>query len=85
MLSNACLALLLDGPMQSWGYSSRFDRRTTALHPTRSGIIGLLAAALGINKYGSDEGKQLARLAPLHITTVSLPRRDRRGDERFIQ
>ena len=85
MLSNDCLALLLDGPMQSWGHSSRFDRRTTALHPTRSGIIGILAAALGINKYGPDEGEKLARFAPLRITTVSLPRQDRHGHDRFIQ
>ncbi|MGD0816215.1 MAG: type I-E CRISPR-associated protein Cas5/CasD [Verrucomicrobiota bacterium] len=85
MLSNAWLALLLDGPMQSWGHSSRFDRRTTALHPTRSGIIGILAAALGINKYGPDEGEKLARFAPLRITTVSLPRRDHRGNERFFR
>lgn len=85
MSSNACLALLLDGPMQSWGHSSRFDRRTTALHPTRSGITGILAAAFGIDKHTSDESEKLGRFDQLRVTTISLPRRDQRGEERFIQ
>jgi CRISPR system Cascade subunit CasD len=33
--------------MQSWGFRSRFDNRDTALEPTRSGVVGLLCAALG--------------------------------------
>lgn len=74
MSSNACLALLLDGPMQSWGFTSRFTRRTTALHPTKSGIVGMLAAALGIDKHGSDEAQQLAPLAALTCTTIALPK-----------
>ena len=74
MSNNAYLALLLDGPMQSWGFASRFTRRTTALHPTKSGLVGLLAAALGINKHGSDEAAQVARLAALRCTTITLPK-----------
>ncbi len=42
------LLLKLEGPMQSWGYRSRFDYRDTALEPTRSGVIGLVCAAMGI-------------------------------------
>jgi CRISPR system Cascade subunit CasD len=41
------LLVPLVGPMQSWGYRSRFDDRDTALEPTRSGVVGLLCAALG--------------------------------------
>lgn len=41
------LALRLAGPMQAWGSSSRFVRRMTDQQPTKSGVIGLLAAALG--------------------------------------
>jgi CRISPR system Cascade subunit CasD len=85
MSSEACLALLLDGPMQSWGHVSRFERRITALHPTRSGVIGLIAAALGINKHGPDEAEQIARFASLNVTTVLLPHRDRSGAERPIR
>lgn len=41
------LVLRLAAPMQSWGMSSRFTRRTTELQPTKSGVLGLLAAAEG--------------------------------------
>ncbi len=81
MSADACLALLLDAPMQSWGHASRFERRTTALHPTRSGVFGLLAAALGIDKHGDDEASRLARYAALRVTTVTLPRLASRGRE----
>jgi len=33
--------------MQSWGASSKFGRRTTEHEPTKSGVIGIVAAALG--------------------------------------
>jgi CRISPR system Cascade subunit CasD len=41
------LLLRLSGPMQSWGTSSRFHHRETGLEPSKSGVIGLLCAALG--------------------------------------
>lgn len=41
------LLLRLEGPMQSWGLSSRFTERGTAREPTKSGVIGLIAAAMG--------------------------------------
>lgn len=41
------LLLRLAGPMQSWGEESRFARRNTSDAPTKSGVVGLLAAALG--------------------------------------
>lgn len=41
------LILRLAAPMQSWGLQSRFSIRDTAREPTKSGVIGLLAAALG--------------------------------------
>ena len=74
MSAEACLALLLDAPLQSWGHSSRFERRTTSLHPTRSGLLGIIAAALGIDKYRAEEASQLARFSDLRLTTVTLPR-----------
>lgn len=43
----AVLTLRLAGPMQSWSVGSRFVRRTTRDAPSKSGVIGLLAAALG--------------------------------------
>lgn len=44
---NSNLVLRLAGPMQSWGGSSQFNRRATNGQPTKSGIVGLLAAAQG--------------------------------------
>lgn len=85
MSSEACIALLLDGPLQSWGHASRFERRTTALHPTRSGVLGLIAAALGIDKYAPDEATQLARLGGLRFTTVKLDKCDVRGNRLLIE
>ena len=46
------LLLRLAAPMQAWGSDSRFDVRRTCREPTKSGVIGLLAAALG---RGRDE------------------------------
>lgn len=41
------LLLRLCGPMQSWGTQSRFTVRDTGLEPSKSGVIGLICAALG--------------------------------------
>lgn len=41
------LLLTLAAPLQSWGVASRFPVRVTQDHPSKSGVIGLLAAALG--------------------------------------
>lgn len=41
------LLLRLQAPMQSWGISSHFTNRDTAREPSKSGVIGLICAALG--------------------------------------
>lgn len=41
------LLIRLAGPMQAWGTQDRFDIRTTDGEPSKSGTIGLIAAALG--------------------------------------
>lgn len=43
------LFLRLESPLQSWGENSQWSERRTAPEPTKSGIIGLLACALGWN------------------------------------
>lgn len=42
------LLLRLCGPMQSWGTRSRFTERDTELEPSKSGVVGLFCAALGL-------------------------------------
>ncbi|WP_265523169.1 type I-E CRISPR-associated protein Cas5/CasD [Oerskovia flava] len=57
------LLLRLAGPQQSWGEDSRFARRDTNEAPTKSGVVGLLAAALGRRRTDPIEdllGLQLA-------------------------
>ncbi len=41
------LLLRLAGPLQAWGSDSRFTVRHTQRYPTKSGVLGLLAAAQG--------------------------------------
>lgn len=54
------LLLTLSAPMQSWGSSSRFVRRGTESAPTKSGVLGLLAAAQGRRR--TDPLEDLAAL-----------------------
>jgi CRISPR system Cascade subunit CasD len=43
------LFLRLEGPLQSWGERARWSVRDTAPEPTKSGVVGLLACALGLS------------------------------------
>lgn len=52
----------LAGPLQSWGSSARFARRTSEPAPTKSGVIGLVAAALG-----RDRREDVSDLADLRF------------------
>jgi len=74
MSDTAYLALLLDGPLQSWGFASRFQRRTTGLYPTKSGVIGLICAAMGLAKGSEEESGMLPELSKLKMTIIAIPR-----------
>lgn len=54
------LLIRLAGPLQSWGDSSRYARRTTRREPTKSGIVGLIASAFGRSR--EDSVEDLAQL-----------------------
>lgn len=54
------LLLRLTGPMQSWGTTSRFDERDSQLEPSKSGVLGLICAAMGRDR--SHPVDDLARL-----------------------
>ena len=60
----ATLLLRLAAPLQAWGADSKFETRKTNREPTKSGVIGLLAAALGLRR---DESEGLARLTGLRF------------------
>lgn len=56
------LLLRLAGPMQSWGTEDRFPVRGTGREPSKSGVVGLLCAALG-----RPRGESVADLAALQM------------------
>jgi len=55
------LILRLDGPMQAWGAHTFEDFRPSNLFPTRSGLLGLLGACLGIDRSDHVGLEQLAQ------------------------
>ncbi|MDV5390938.1 type I-E CRISPR-associated protein Cas5/CasD [Shewanella xiamenensis] len=61
------LVFRLYGPLASWGTAAVGGDRPTGLQPTRSAILGLLGAALGIKR---DEHQQLASLQQSVFTAV---------------
>ena len=60
----ATLLLRLAAPLQAWGSDSKFETRKTDREPTKSGVVGLLAAALGLRR---DDTEGLARLNGLRF------------------
>lgn len=67
--------------MQSWGSASLFDTRETDYAPTKSGVVGMLAAALGRKrdaslddltsiKYGVRIDRQGERVTDFQITDM---------------
>ena len=56
------LLLQCVAPLQSWGTQSEYIMRDTGREPSKSGIIGLLCAAMGIPRSDTETLAQLARL-----------------------
>lgn len=50
------------GPLQSWGTDSHFETRYTDFHPSKSAVIGMLAASLG---YRRNEDEKIRKLNDL--------------------
>lgn len=68
-----CLALHLQGPFQSWGMESRFNRRTTASMPGKSAVAGMICAALGLDRGSTEEAEMLEKLAKISMLAVAVP------------
>lgn len=56
------ILLKLSGPLQSWGTTSHFETRQTDRHPSKSAIIGLIAASMG---YRRDNDLEINKLNDL--------------------
>jgi CRISPR system Cascade subunit CasD len=70
------LLMWLEAPLQSWGYDSRFGRRDTLGFPTRSGLLGLIACALG---RGGAQRDWLAKMATYDQTILTYIQPDAKG------
>jgi CRISPR system Cascade subunit CasD len=58
------LLLRLEGPLQAWSAQGKLGVRDTEREPTKSGVIGLVGAALGMSR---NDDVCLAALAALHM------------------
>jgi CRISPR system Cascade subunit CasD len=66
-MSENTLLLRLEGPLQAWGNEqSKFVVRRTAEAPTKSGVIGMLCAALGVSR-SEAAGEWLSKLSALRM------------------
>ena len=72
--SHLFLALRLEGPLQSWGFDSQYNRRNTGLMPTKSAIAGICCAALGYGRGTEQEQEFLAAFTNVRMTAIAIPR-----------
>ena len=68
------LALRLEGPFQSWGFDSQYNRRNTGLMPTKSAIAGMCCAALGLPRGSEKEQEFLTAFGLVRMTPIAIPR-----------
>jgi CRISPR system Cascade subunit CasD len=64
---NRFLILRLDGPMQAWGTHTFEDYRPANLFPTRSGLLGLISACLGIERSDREQLDALGQSVSLTV------------------
>jgi CRISPR system Cascade subunit CasD len=69
------VAMRFEGALQSWGGSALGEVRPTHDAPTASGVIGLVGAALGV-----DRSTGVVTLTALHRALALAVRVDRRGE-----
>lgn len=76
MSSDECyLALRLEGPLQSWGFDSQYNRRNTGLMPTKSAIAGICCAALGLPRGSEKEQAFLAAFGKVRMQAIAMQRK----------
>lgn len=63
------LILKLAGPLQAWGGHTFEDFRPSHDVPTRSGLLGLLGACLGVRRDDPDGQQALARSVRFAVRT----------------
>ena len=61
------VAVRLHGPLQAWGGPAIGDDRPTLSFPTKSGVLGLVAACMGIRRGETDRLLALAKGTCVHV------------------
>jgi CRISPR system Cascade subunit CasD len=82
------LILRLDGPMQAWGTHTFEDFRPSNLFPTRSGLLGLLGACLGLERNDLAGQTQLAASVEFSVRvdqTLARPGLDQAVSKRNVK
>jgi len=79
------LALRLEGPLQSWGFDSQYNRRNTGLMPTKSAIAGMCCAALGLLRGCDQEKAFLESFQEVRMTAIAIPRKGRKDKELSVR
>lgn len=84
------LLLNLYGPLQSWGYQTVGGTRPSHAYPTKSAVLGLVAAAMGLPRNAEQDHRKLRQglgfavciLSPGHLErdyhTVQVPKTKRK-------
>lgn len=73
-IETAHLAIQLVSPLQAWGFNSQFSRRNTGLLPTKSAVLGICCAAIGLPRGSDLENEALERLRRLRLLVIAIPR-----------
>jgi CRISPR system Cascade subunit CasD len=58
------ILLKFSGPLQAWGIGSHFETRDTDRYPSKSAVIGLIGASLGISR---DDEENIVKLNSLQF------------------
>ncbi len=84
-MSSNCsfLAMRLEGPLQSWGFDSQYNRRNTGLMPTKSAIAGMCCAALGYARGSEQEKDFLASFMDVCMTAIAMPRTIEKKNKKY--
>lgn len=66
------LLMRLAAPMQSWGTRSRFSVRDTEREPSKSGVIGIIAAAIGMKRSGKSEVEKYKNISLSDLANLKM-------------
>jgi CRISPR system Cascade subunit CasD len=79
-MENQYVLLWLESPLQSWGADSKFGRRDTLSFPTRSGVLGMVCAAMGAS---GEQRDLLKRFEGFPQTVYSFVRTKEKNGQRI--